>query len=65
MVEIATPAALAAYLINAALRRRPLRSTAFLPFGLFLAPAIWLGWLVEAPLSSRSTSGMNIRDARR
>jgi len=26
---------------------RPLRATAFLPFGLFLAPAIWIGWLGE------------------
>jgi hypothetical protein len=23
-----------------------------LPFGLFLAPAIWLGWLVEAVLDT-------------
>ena len=49
-IEVATLAALAAYIVNAALRRRPLRSTAFLPFGLFLAPAIWLGWLAEALL---------------
>ena len=32
------------------LRDRPLRATAFLPFGLFLAPAIWIGWLIEALL---------------
>jgi len=38
-------------LLNAAIRRRPLKSTAFLPFGLFLAPAIWLGWLTEALLN--------------
>ncbi len=25
-----------------------LKATAFLPFGAFLAPAIWLGWLAEA-----------------
>jgi leader peptidase (prepilin peptidase)/N-methyltransferase len=49
-VELATLAALGAYFANGALRRRPLRATALLPFGLFLAPAIWLGWLVEALL---------------
>lgn len=49
-VEAATLAALAAYIVSGALRRRPLRATAFLPFGLFLAPAIWLGWLAEVLL---------------
>jgi leader peptidase (prepilin peptidase)/N-methyltransferase len=33
------------------LRKRLLRATALLPFGLFLAPAIWLGWLAEAQLN--------------
>jgi leader peptidase (prepilin peptidase) / N-methyltransferase len=33
------------------LRRRPLSATALLPFGPFLAPAIWLGWLAEALLN--------------
>jgi leader peptidase (prepilin peptidase)/N-methyltransferase len=51
VIEIAALAALGAYILNGALRKRPLRATAFLPFGLFLAPAIWLGWLVEALLS--------------
>ncbi len=46
-IELAALAAIAAYALNAALRRRPLSATAFLPFGLFLAPAIWLGWLGE------------------
>jgi leader peptidase (prepilin peptidase)/N-methyltransferase len=50
VVEVATLAALGAYIANAWLRRRPLRAVAFLPFGLFLAPAIWLGWLAEAIL---------------
>jgi hypothetical protein len=27
-------------------------ATGRLPFGLFLAPAIWLGWLIEAMLPS-------------
>jgi len=50
-IEIATLVALGTYIVNGALRKRPLRATAFLPFGLFLAPAIWLGWLVEALLN--------------
>ena len=51
VLELATLAAIAAYLVNATLRKRPLRGTAFLPFGAFLAPAIWLGWLAEALLN--------------
>lgn len=47
VIELAALAAIAAYLANAALRRERLRGTAFLPFGLFLAPAIWIGWLGE------------------
>lgn len=47
VVELAALAALGAYLLTAARRRQPVRGTAFLPFGAFLAPAIWLGWLAE------------------
>ena len=50
VIELATLSALGAYLIDAHVRKRPLKSTAFLPFGLFLAPAVWIGWLVEALL---------------
>jgi leader peptidase (prepilin peptidase)/N-methyltransferase len=50
-VELATLAALGAYFLAAAIRKRPLKATAMLPFGLFLAPAIWLGWLAEALLN--------------
>jgi leader peptidase (prepilin peptidase)/N-methyltransferase len=50
VIELATLSALAAYFISARLRKRPLKATEFLPFGLFLAPAIWLGWLIEALL---------------
>jgi hypothetical protein len=33
------------------LRRRRLKSTEFfISFGMFLAPAIWIGWLLEALL---------------
>ncbi|MCP3371006.1 prepilin peptidase [Bradyrhizobium cajani] len=47
VIELAALAAIAAYLANVALRRKRVRGTAFLPFGLFLAPAIWFGWLGE------------------
>jgi leader peptidase (prepilin peptidase) / N-methyltransferase len=50
-IELAALAAIGAYVLSAALRRRPLKATAFLPFGTFLAPAIWLGWLAEAWLN--------------
>jgi leader peptidase (prepilin peptidase)/N-methyltransferase len=48
VIELAALSALGAYGMSAYLRKRPLRPSAFLPFGLFLAPAIWIGWLVEA-----------------
>jgi leader peptidase (prepilin peptidase)/N-methyltransferase len=48
VIELAALSALGAYAVSGYLRKRPLRATAFLPFGLFLAPAIWIGWLVEA-----------------
>src|ERR1044072_1306752 len=50
VAEASTFAVIAAYLIHALVHRRKLRGTAFLPFGSFLAPAIWLGWLAEALL---------------
>ena len=52
VIELATLSALGAYLVSGYLRKRPLKATAFLPFGLFLAPAIWIGWLVETLLNS-------------
>lgn len=51
VIELATLSALGAYFLNAYVRKRPLKATAFLPFGLFLAPAIWIGWLAEALLA--------------
>ncbi len=48
VIELAALTALGAYVVNGYLRQRPLKATAFLPFGAFLAPAIWLGWLAEA-----------------
>ena len=52
VIELAALSALGAYFAKAHARKRPLKATAFLPFGLFLAPAIWIGWLVETLLSS-------------
>jgi leader peptidase (prepilin peptidase)/N-methyltransferase len=51
VVELATLSALGAYVANGYLHSRLLRATAFLPFGAFLAPAIWIGWLAEALLN--------------
>jgi leader peptidase (prepilin peptidase)/N-methyltransferase len=51
VVELATLAALGAYFLTGAIRKRPFKATAILPFGVFLAPAIWLGWLTEALLN--------------
>ena len=51
VIELATLSALGAYVASGYLRKRPLKATAFLPFGLFLAPAIWIGWLAEALLT--------------
>jgi leader peptidase (prepilin peptidase) / N-methyltransferase len=50
VIELAALSALGAYFVSGYLRDRPPRATALLPFGLFLAPAIWIGWLVEAML---------------
>ncbi|SFK11387.1 prepilin peptidase [Methylocapsa palsarum] len=46
-VEIAALSALAAYGIGRFILRLPLRADATLPFGLFFAPAIWVGWLLQ------------------
>ena len=54
VIELAALSALSAYAVNAYWRKRPLKATAFLPFGLFLAPAIWLGWLAETMLGFAS-----------
>jgi len=51
VVEVAALAALAAYGVWRYVLRRPIVATTPLPFGLFLAPAIWAGWLAEAVLA--------------
>ncbi len=49
-VEIAALAALGGYLVLHFGFRRTVRLTTRLPFGLFLAPAIWIAWLLETTL---------------
>jgi leader peptidase (prepilin peptidase)/N-methyltransferase len=49
-IEIAAIAALGAYLIRHLCFRQAVRATTRLPFGLFLAPAIWIAWLLEQTL---------------
>lgn len=52
IVEIATLSALAVFLIAPRLAGKPARWNARLPFGSFLAPAIWATWLIETWLSA-------------
>jgi leader peptidase (prepilin peptidase)/N-methyltransferase len=49
-IDIAAVAALSTYLVMFMFFRLAIRRTARLPFGLFLAPAIWLAWLAETAL---------------
>lgn len=49
-IETAALAALLAIALRQFVRGRPLRATGRLPFGLFFAPAIWVGWLLGATL---------------
>jgi leader peptidase (prepilin peptidase)/N-methyltransferase len=51
VIESATLAALFTYLFQQWIYKRPMRGTAVLPFGTFLAPVIWVGWLIEALLN--------------
>jgi leader peptidase (prepilin peptidase) / N-methyltransferase len=50
VIELAALTALAAYVVWRYVLHRPIVATTPLPFGLFLAPAIWCGWLVETAL---------------
>jgi leader peptidase (prepilin peptidase)/N-methyltransferase len=49
-VQTAVLAALSTYLLRSVMKGKPIRATGRLPFGLFLAPAIWLCWLLEMVL---------------
>ena len=50
-VEGATVVALATYLVRQWAYDQPAKATAMLPFGTFLAPFIWVGWLVDVWLT--------------
>ena len=49
-IEIAALAALAVYVVRQFAGGRVMSATARMPFGLFLAPAIWVGWFLEQTL---------------
>jgi leader peptidase (prepilin peptidase)/N-methyltransferase len=57
-IEIAALAALAVYAMRFLHGRTSVRSMTKLPFGLFFAPAIWLGWLLESALFSIPSAGL-------
>ena len=46
-IDIAAAAALAVYVTRQLALGRIIRPTGRLPFGLFLAAAIWIGWLLD------------------
>ena len=50
LIELAAVAALTTYLVRHLTRGQPMSATHRLPFGLFLAPAIWVCWLLEMAL---------------
>ena len=59
VIEMAAAAALTIYLAsNLAGYRERLQPTSRLPFGLFLAPAIWLGWLLQI-VSAQSSMNLS------
>ena len=49
-IEIAAITALTAYVLRQRSRRRVLRAASRVPFGAFLAPAIWFGWVLDTML---------------
>ena len=53
VIEAAALAALITYAAWRYLLRRPVTATTRLPFGLFFAPAIWLGWIAQTIMAAR------------
>jgi len=49
-IEMAAVAALGTYLLYRWVAKRPVRASSALPFGLYFAPAIWAGWLLQTIL---------------
>jgi len=56
-VELAAVAGLMTYVARRCWLGRPLHRTSRLPFGLFFAPAIWLGWLLQITMVLASPLG--------
>jgi len=56
-VELAAVAGLMTYLVRRCWLGRPLHRTSRLPFGLYFAPAIWLGWLLQITMVLASPLG--------
>ena len=50
-IEVAALMALAAYAVWRFVLRRPIAATTPMPFGVFLAPVIWGGWVAETMLA--------------
>jgi leader peptidase (prepilin peptidase) / N-methyltransferase len=50
-LEGATLVALTTYLVRQWAYNQPAKATAVLPFGTFLAPFIWIGWLIDVRLN--------------
>lgn len=46
-IDLAAAAALVAYGVSQRMEGRAMSATGRLPFGLFFAPAIWIGWLLQ------------------
>jgi leader peptidase (prepilin peptidase) / N-methyltransferase len=46
-IEIAALGALGLYVLGHALGRRRIHAATRLPFGLFLAPAVWIAWMLQ------------------
>jgi len=51
-IEIAALAAIAVFAVRHFAAGKPLDAAQKFPFGLFLAPSIWLGWLIDVTLLS-------------
>jgi leader peptidase (prepilin peptidase)/N-methyltransferase len=49
-IDLAALSALAMTVLMSRIQRRALTATTILPFGLFLAPAIWVAWLLDCLL---------------
>src|SRR5262249_46200413 len=49
-IEIPAVAALTVYVVRQLAGGKMMSATARMPFGLFLAPAIWVGWVLEQTL---------------